>query len=519
MSETTSLSKSGYMQGHQCALALWFNRHGLHKADGEKKKPGIRAASRLVGDEVGRIARDCFGAGAEVTTPYYDIPAGIEATQKFIQAGEEVIFEATARNDANATYARIDILKKVPGTDEWDMIEVKSGTSVKDKYIEDLAFQYHVFTGAGYKIRTASIMRINNKYIADTRIDPAKLFKIADVTDKVKERQGEIDAEVEKLKAVVVSEAEPKESIGQKCSVPNPCSYRGHCWKDVPLYSVFNVFSFQGTMAEELVSRTGSYDIHDIPEDAALKGTRSIEIRAHLAKTPHSDPAKLAAFLKKIEYPLYFVDYEAVQSAIPLYKGTRPYQQIPFQFSLHVQHNPGGPVRHFEFLHTERTDPREAFARELVSLCGNKGSVIVYNADFESRRNKELAEMFPQYAAQLGEINKRMVDLYTPFKYRWLYHPDQMGSASIKHVLPAFTNMNYDGLEVGNGEQALNEYLAFVKEQKPEADLPALWEAMRVYCAQDTIAMVRLLDEAVRKYALDSPPALSQSYENLHKRP
>jgi len=208
----------------------------------------------------------------------------------------------------------------------------------------------------------------------------------------------------------------------------------------------------------------------------------------------HEDRDNIRDFLKGFESPLYFLDYETLMGGLSLYDGTRPYQQIPFQFSLHVQKDPEAELQHFEFLHKKRTDPRKLFSEALVEFCGNSGFIVVYNQSFEMSHNRELADSFPQFAAGLHAINDRVVDLMEPFKKRWLYRREQQGSYSIKYVLPAYVpGLSYEGLPIANGGDAMESYFRFVKEALSEEEQKALWPALSEYCKLDTFAMVELL--------------------------
>ena len=224
------------------------------------------------------------------------------------------------------------------------------------------------------------------------------------------------------------------------------------------------------------------------------KGAKVIELKAYRENQTIINKPALAEFLKSLQYPLYFLDYETISHPIPMFSGTKPYQQVPFQFSLHIQETPESLLEHKQFLHTFRTDPREEFTEKLVSVMGNSGSVIVYNQKFEEGCNDDLAEAFPQYAAQIKAINARMVDLLTPFSKRWAYHPAQCGSASIKKVLPAFTEESYEGLEIANGANASGLYLEFMQKGLPAAAKEKLWADLTAYCELDTFAMVKLLE-------------------------
>ena len=501
-----TLSKSQYVKGLSCPLSLWFYRAAMNQnnpgADTPAKQSNAaREAVREMGEKIGQLAKSRFPGGVEVTAKYSETGKAVQQTQDFIKAGKDVIFEATAVHPTDGSYCRIDILRKVPGTaDEWDMIEVKSSTKVKPAHYDDITFQRHVFEGAGYKIRNCQVMYVDNSYVRKGAVDPHKLLKLQNVNRSVKAREGDIAPNLAELVRIVELPQPPIDDAHKKCS-PGQCESKDQCWGNLPLYSIFNVYS--GKDLEAVYAKTGSYRIEDIPDDLkpAYQPKRA-ELEAHLSGQPHVDQKALGTFLDGVKYPVYYLDYESVQSAIPLYEGTRPYQQVPFQFSLHVQEQKDGPLTHVGFLHKQTDDPRRAFAEALVTTCGDEGSVIVYFKDFEASRNNELARDFPEYAADLAAINDRMVDIFEPFKQRWLYDPSQNGSVSLKTVLPTYTNITYKNMAIGNGEQALQEYLAFVTGKKKDpAERQALWDGLEEYCKQDTYAMVRLIDVLYEKAA------------------
>jgi hypothetical protein len=219
-----------------------------------------------------------------------------------------------------------------------------------------------------------------------------------------------------------------------------------------------------------------------------------IQIQSYKDGSIHADRASIKDFLDSLTYPLYYLDYETIMPAVPLFDGTRPYQQVPFQFSLHVQEKQGGPIEHVEHLHTDDSDPRVNLIRELIKACDNKGSVVVYNRGFESRINNELGFAYPEYKDQLDNITSRMVDLLIPFRSRYLYHPEMKGSASIKVVLPAFCpDMSYDDLEISDGGTASLKYLSCIKGLVSKEQKETIYAELRKYCGLDTLAEVKLL--------------------------
>ena len=240
-------------------------------------------------------------------------------------------------------------------------------------------------------------------------------------------------------------------------------------------------------------------NISDITNNFKATNRQQIEINSQNNKRIYKDKKKIKEFLNSLKYPLYYLDYETINPAIPLFDNTSPYQQIPFQFSLHIQKKKGGELKHVEFLHTGQDDPRPALINSLLKNCGNEGSVIVYNKAFESRINYMLGQDFPRFIGKLKEINNRMVDIMTPFKSRFLYHPKMEGSASLKNVLPAFVpQMSYDKLEIQDGGTASILYFSCIKNIVSEEDKNKIYKDLSDYCKQDTLAEVKLLEVLYR---------------------
>ena len=483
-----TLSKSQYIKGLQCPKALWFYKYRKDLA------PEITPAKQAVfdtGNEVGLLAQDYFEGGIEVVADYWDVEKLVELTAQYIEQGYKQIYEATALHPANGLYSRIDILHKVDDSDQWDLVEVKSSTAVKDYHIDDLAFQYYVFTNAGYNIRDCHMMVINNKYQRAGEIDPQGLLRMQCITDKVIAKQEEIEFRAAQLLAVASQETEPTADIGARCNKPFECDYKAHCWKHVPDYSVFDILP--AARAEDIANRISSFNIEDIPDEALPSGIKLVDVTSYRSGAVAVDEKAIDKFMTRLEYPIYYLDYETVWPAIPLYDGARPYQQVPFQFSLHILRSAEGVPEHHEFLHTDAKDPRRAFAKSLIKECADQGSIVVYNQSFEEKRNSELARDFPEFAQPLKNINARMVDLLLPFKNRWLYHPAQKGSASIKSVLPAFSALDYAEMDIAGGEEASRQYKHFVEGKIVDKDIEKLWADLRKYCALDTLAMLKLV--------------------------
>jgi len=461
-----SLSKSDYLKAIQCKKSLWFSKN---RADLKPPLDDKTKAKFETGEEITELARNYFSGGVKAAESFFDVQKAVNSTNDLIAQNHSVIFEATAIIEADNCHARIDILRKSQNLESWELIEVKGSTSIKESHLEDLSFQYHVFTKAGFKIDRCFLMLLDGKYKRDGELDLNKLFKIGDVTEAVLEKQSEVEANKLDFLKALTRQFEPEVKIGAHCFEKDghypQCDFKDHCWQEIPKYSVFDVCHRKKT-AEKIVDQIESYRVEDLNIADFPKGIKEIDVRSYQQNKNHIDQTKIREWLDKLKYPLFFLDYETFQSAIPLFNNSSSYQQIPFQFSLHVQESVGGELKHFEFLHQERSDPREEFIKELIRLCTGEGNVICYYKSFEETRNKELAADFPNYANAINSISERMVDLWKPFNDRLIYSPKQQGSASIKNVLPAFTNLNYQGMEIANGSEAMGIYLDFIKGRK-----------------------------------------------------
>ena len=492
MKKIHRISKSQYLRGVQCPKALWLYRHRPELA------AEVTEARQYIfdtGNEVGELAKRYFEGGVEIEENYYQIDQAIKSTDRAVQRGNGVIFEATASSEDGA-FSRIDVFKKTEGMEAWDLIEVKSATEVKDYYIDDIALQRYAFTGAGYSIRKSILMHLNSDYVRFGELDLKSLFRLDDCTDTVAEYMPTIGPRVKELIKLLSSGDEPEVDIGDQCTDPFECDYIPYCWQHVPEYSVYDIFS--GARLHDLLSAE-IMDVADVPDGFDMTDRQSIAVSAYKKNKTHKDTLNIRAFLDRLQYPLYFLDYESVWPAVPLFDRSTPYQQIPFQYSLHVQPRKGGALKHIEFLHTGADDPRPGLVRSLIENCGNQGSVVVYNQAYESRINNELGRDFPEHRSALEKINSRMADLLVPFRSRHLYHPEMKGSASLKSVLPAFApEMSYEGLAIADGEAASIRYLSCIRGLVTGDEKQKIFDDLKTYCRQDTRAEVTLLEMLYR---------------------
>lgn len=482
-----SLSKSQFIRGLQCHKALWLYRNRKDLI------PKPAPAQQMIfdqGHEVGILAQKRFPGGVLIAEDHTQTAQSLTSTAAAVKAGAKVLYEAGAVYDN--VLVRADIIAKTKDGKAWDLIEVKSSTEVKEVYLNDVAVQLYVLEGADFPIRKAFLMHVNNEYVRKGPIDPQGLFALEDVTEEARDRQGTVPKELKAMQAMLAKSQAPTIDIGTQCFTPYTCDFQDHCWAKVPAYSVFNL---GGARMEKKFGwwHDGITAVADIPEDG-LSHAQELQVKVAKSKKPHIDAEGIAEVLGELTYPLHFLDFETVNLALPPYDGLRPYQQMPFQASIHIQERKNGPLRHVEYLGDGRSDPRPGMAAYLTKSIGPKGTVVAYNAGFEGQCLEALAAAFPKHSKALMSAKDRLWDLGTPFRKALYVHPKFQGSWSIKVVLPTLVpDMTYENLEIGDGGQAQIAYLSMMTKSLSERDLVRIMKDLKVYCGQDTLAMVKVL--------------------------
>ncbi len=478
------LSKTKYLNGLQCKKLLWYiyNEPGVIPEPDEDTK-AVFDQGQLVGD----YAKKLFSGGVEVDhTGSFD--DGLKSTSELIAKRVPVFEAALAHGNC---YARADILEPV-GKGKWNLIEVKSSTDLKEVYYTDIGFQYYLYTKAGLDIDKCYLMCIDNNYVRRGDIEPEKLLKKIDVTAEVKETYSKIvENNVAEMIKAITAENYIEPGIGPHCHDPYGCPLTAKCWSFLPERNVFLLY--RNNKLPFALIKDGIYELSRIPETIALSEKNQIQINTEKTGKPHSDRDKIREFLDTIELPSYYIDFETWQSPIPMFDNSRPYQQIPFQFSVHINRCNNLLPEHHSFLADGTDDPRPGFMARLREVIGNKGSIIAFNASFEMRILKECAEAFPQYKEWVESLEGRIVDLLQPFRDFAYYHPKQDGSCSIKNVLPVLTGKSYNNMKIGDGGTASREYfrVTFTKDNEDKAKIRKLLEE---YCALDTLGMVEIVE-------------------------
>jgi len=486
------ISKSSFIKGKQCLKALFMSKKHPELRD---KISESQQAIFNRGHRVGELAQQIFPGGVVAA---FDLPQGfmrsIKYTRELIRRGTEVIYEAGLMYEN--THCFVDILKKENG--KWHIYEVKSSTEVKDVYIYDAAFQYHVLSSLGLEIEDVSIVFINNQYVREGEIDIHQLFIIESVFDRVLENQALIRNLLSKEVATLLKPEIPDIDIGPHCGDPYDCSFMGYCWKDVPDYSVFNISRLRAEKKFELYNN-GILETTDVPESYSLNTNQLLQVHANKTGETIINKQGIKDFLSTLKYPLYFLDFETFNPAIPLYNQSRPYQQIVFQYSLHILDKPGGRLKHQEFLAQTIGDPRIPMIKQLIEKIGTKGDIVVYNKGFETARLNEIASNFPKYEPAIQQMLPRIVDLMAPFQQKLYYTPEMKGSYSIKSVLPALVpGFSYADLEINQGGDASLAFENLLNETNQHM-VNKTRQNLLAYCKLDTLAMVEILKVLIEK--------------------
>ncbi|MFH1544041.1 MAG: DUF2779 domain-containing protein [Patescibacteria group bacterium] len=390
--------------------------------------------------------------------------------------------------------ARTDVLIKNPETNLWDMYEIKSTTSVSKQHKYDATFQALIFKKK-YKLGNIFILHLNDDYVRKGEINPNSIFLATDITDQVEKLKDEVH--MLRYEALdVLNEEDYNRTLS--CIRPKTCPCLDLCHKDLPDYSIYDINNL--TANEKKIRQLEEmevFDIRDVPKDFSLSDKQSLQVQVAKSAKASIDEEGIKADLEGLEYPLYFIDYESFNPAIPMYDGYKPFDQIPFQWSLHVQDAPDSKLRHYEFIEIEQIDPIPNFLNSLKKVLGATGSIIVWNQTFEGTLNKRMAEICPELEDFCKDMNERMYDLMDLFRDGIYADPKCKGSYSIKKVLPVLVpGLSYDGMDIAEGATAMAKWYEMVyKIDKDEKDQKEkIRKDLLKYCELDTLAMVRIFE-------------------------
>ncbi len=499
----TPLSKSRLLAHRQCPKRLWLQVNEPELlADSSSTQASYAAGNRL-----GAIAQQLFDPN-EIGQTFDVMTDGVQAVM--VQTREAIadsgnvlkhrapLFEAGF--EAAGSRAFVDVLLPVKGPKNlpprWAIVEVKSAASMKDVYLEDAAIQYFAATQAGLDLDSIAIAHVDNTWVYQGDDDYNGLLTTVDVTQKIQALVLCLPQWIKDAQAVLKRSKPPKVSTGAQCSSPYPCGFLAYCESTEPVvaHPVQWLPRVQTKALREHLAQPKMKEMRDVP-DALLNPQQLRVKKATLSGRTWTDTKGAALALAEHSASCYFLDFETIGDAVPRWAGTRAFEQIPFQFSVHFV-GPRGGLKHEAFLDASGEDPRLALAKALVKACGTEGTVFAYNAGFEGRCISALAEHVAsrrKLAKDLLAIKKRLVDL-EPIVRKHYYHPTQQGSWSLKAVLPALLpHLSYAALEgVQNGSDAQSAYMEAVNPATPVARTKVLRQQMLDYCKLDTLALAEV---------------------------
>ena len=481
------ISKTKFIAGVQCPKRLYLL---VHEPELAAQSDGSDEAIIEQGREVGLLARQLFPGGVEVDGSG-GLEAAIRSTRELVKNPDvPAIFEAAF--EYNDVVVKTDILQRRE-ENRWRLVEVKSTADLKEHHLEDVAIQSYVLSHSGLKLASVWLAHINRSYVlTGTTVDPRQFLLFRNLTTRTQNLQPELKLRLREQFRILAVPKPPDVPTGPHCINPVVCEFFYHCNHPKP-DDYIGYLPRLDTSAMEKLEEMGVQSIQDIPADFELSEIQRRACTAIQTGQPWFSPDLKREF-ESLKFPLYFMDFETVNRAIPRFSGMRPYDHLPFQWSVHVQRQPGGTPEHFEFLAMDSGDPRTPFISSLCEALGDSnGSIVVYNEKFESERLWELAGWLPEYTNRIRAIQRRLWDLL-PIVRNHVYHPAFGGSFSLKAVLPALVpEMTYEGMEVPNGLAAGAAWESMIRSNVSESERRAKQNALLSYCRQDTLAMVRLL--------------------------
>lgn len=488
MNRSLTLSKSDYTTYLKHPAWLWIKKHA------KAILPPIDPATQAIfdtGHEFEQYAEALFPGG--VTLGFNDYDEYLSLPERTIQAlheGMHTIFQG--RFEFEQLTFICDVIQVVEGK-EVDLIEIKSSTSAKPEHIVDLAFQLHVLENCGYTVREVSVIHVNNQYVRKGAIDPKLITARTDVTESVRAARDFTKQKIsEALQVMALTECPDVSPLNADSKSFGEWLEIYKHMKSPKSGSIYDLCQLDAKTLKNLLDNNISY-IKDIPADFVLKPKQRLQVEAYHQGHPTIHKDKIKEYLDTFTYPLYFFDYETLGSLVPYFDGLKPYQQLPFQYSLHILDSPDADLRHEEFLLRDNLNPAEPLTQALRSHIGNNGTVITWNMGFEKGCNSLLGTLLPEHEDFYESLNNRIVDLMIPFSQNWYVDADFCGSASIKKVLPVLVpSLSHKELDISDGSSAQRLWMEAVLDGKRPNEKDKILDDLIKYCGLDTFAMVEI---------------------------
>lgn len=469
------LTKTDFIAYLDAPMHLWAIKH-----------------NKLTEQEIGVFLQHLFEQGYKVEE-YAEKYIKEVLAQQYGSKKKGVIIQPSSED--GIFEARTDVLFFNPKTNKWDMYEIKSTNDISKQHKYDATFQYLVFSKE-YEIGNVYILHLNKGYYRKGDLNLKELFKATNINDDIEKLKNEIHQL--RHEALEIMQLEDSSQI-QACIKPKDCPCIGLCHKDNPEYSIYEIGGFSGSpkKVRELESM-GIKSIYDIPKTFELAPTYRRQVDVAQSREISIDKDYIKDNLNGIEYPIYFIDYESFNPAIPMYDGYKPYDQMPFQWSLHIQREKGAELEHYEFIETEAIDPIPNFLSALKNVMGNTGAIVVWNKSFEGKQNERMSEIHQEFNDFCENMNSRLYDLMDIFQKGYYADPLCKGSYSIKKILPALVpELSYKGMEIGDGATAMTSWNKIVYGKDKNINRNEVRENLLRYCELDTLAMAKIYERLV----------------------
>lgn len=486
------LSKTNYLLYRECRHNAWLK---VHRPDVFNAVALTEFDQHIIetGNDVDVLARDNFPGGVLIERGDW------KRTRELMAARTPVLYQPYFETSQFVTAC--DILVWNEASQVYDLFEVKSSSSndksraKTDLYTHDVAFQAEVLRQAGVTVGTLNVVRLNSEYRRAERLDLKSLFAVEDFSARAAGVRDAVAVEMDEAHDVLASDAPlPAPCLCMEKGRSAHCSTFPHTNPEVPAYSVHDITRIGASKKKlgELIGR-GILRIEDVPDDFDLSAIQRNQVEAARLRRAQIDRSAIAEFLAHMSYPVAFLDYETFPAAVPRFPGYKPFNQIPFQFSLDVVAKPGGDVEHFEFLHTSGTNPDGPFIEALRTYLPASGSIVVWNQTFEGGINELLGERNPEAHDFMASLDPRIVDLMDVFSTQAYVHPDFKGRTSIKSILPVLVPaLSYKGLAIREGATASARWNELVTGEVKGAEANAIQDNLLAYCGLDTRAMVEI---------------------------
>jgi len=469
------ITKEAFLTAMECTTQGWY----LMRDEGGTPTPGEQLRMEE-GKEVHRRAQGLHPNGV-----YAGKPA--RTKQLILDSAIEVIFEAAFEVDGYA--ARADWIRRFEGG--WIIGEIKSSLhdddGPKSEHIDDLAYTCMVLRRSGFPVKSCELVLMNRDWRLG--MDDPSLFIVTDITEMVIERANEFNLTWEQTGPLLLRNARPSPHW---CFACRNCDYfEDQCVGVGVRDPIFVLPRLRENKFDELTSR-GVFTIQGIPTDFKLSENQAAVAKAIRTREPQIDQQLIRSSLDELKWPVGYLDFETVKTAIPLYPGVAPHEQVVTQYSLHIEESPGGELMHQEYLADHATDCREELASRLVHDTARCRTIVVYSS-FEKTTIRGLAKLLPAFASDLADLEAKLFDL-EPVVRKGMIHPDFCGRSSIKVVLPVLApDLNYCNLDIGDGGSAVAAFAKLASGKVTKDEIRAVRSALLEYCKLDNLAMARVL--------------------------